>query len=81
MLLDGDMRVIASSKPSLRFTRFDLQNHTGAMRGSYYDSNGAIVAFAKTIGYEDYDGLGWYGVVVQQTENEDAIRASLGLKP
>ncbi len=80
MLLDGDMRVIASSKPSLRFTRFNLQNHTGAMRGSYYDSNGAIVAFAKTIGYEDYNGLGWYGVVVQQTENEDVIRASLGLK-
>jgi hypothetical protein len=51
------------------------------MRGSYYDPDGAIVAFAKTIGYEDYDGLGWYGVVVQQTENEDTIRASLGLKP
>ena len=80
MLLDGDMRVIASSNPALRFTRFNLQKNAGAVRGSYYDSNGAIVAFAKTIGYEDYDGLGWYGVVVQQTENEDTIRASLGFK-
>ncbi|KQO75427.1 methyl-accepting chemotaxis protein [Rhizobium sp. Leaf262] len=80
MLLDEDMRVIASNKPALRFTRFPLVNATDAMRGSYYDTNGAIVAFAKTFGYEDYSGLGWYGVVVQQTENEDVIRDRLGLK-
>lgn len=80
MLLDGDMRVIASSNPALRFTQFPLQNTSHAMRGSYYDANGAIVAFAKTFGYEDYDGLGWYGVVVQQTEKEDAIRDRLGLR-
>lgn len=80
MLLDGDLRVIASSDPALRFTTYPLQNSTGAMRGSYYDQRGSIIAFAKTIGYEDYDGLGWYGVVAQQTENEDAIRAMFGLK-
>jgi hypothetical protein len=80
MLLDGDLRVIASSNPALRFTTYPLQNSAGAMRGSYYDQKGCILAFAKTIGYEDYDGLGWYGVVVQQTENEDTIRTMFGLK-
>lgn len=79
LLLDGDLRVIASSDPALRFTQYPLKNPSNAMRGSYYTA-GAIVAFAKTFGYEDYDGLGWYGVVVQQTENDEAIRASLGLK-
>ncbi|MES5097516.1 methyl-accepting chemotaxis protein [Agrobacterium sp. BA1120] len=79
LLLDGDMRVIASGDPALRFTHYPLQNPSNAMRGSYYTS-GAIVAFAKTFGYEDYDGLGWYGVVIQQTENDEAIRNSLGFK-
>jgi hypothetical protein len=79
LLLDGDMRVIASSDPALRFTSYPLKNLGNAMRGSYY-VGGAIVAFAKTFGYEDYDGLGWYGVVIQQTESEEAIRTSLGLK-
>ena len=50
------------------------------MRGSYYDNAGSIVAFARTLGYEDYDGLGWYGVIIQQTEDEDAIRAALGIR-
>ena len=79
MLLDGDLRVIASSNPALRFTTYPLKNSENLMRGSYYEK-GSIIAFAKTIGYEDYDGLGWYGVVAQQTENEDAIREMFGLK-
>jgi hypothetical protein len=80
MLLDGALRVIASSDPARRFTHFPLDNPNNSMRGSYYDGRGAIVAFAKTIGYEDYDGLGWYGVVIQQTEDEEAIRQLLAIK-
>jgi hypothetical protein len=80
MLLDGSNRIIASSNPALMFTQFALQNHTGQSRGSYYDNNGSIVAFAKTLGYEDYDGLGWHGVVVQKTEDDAEIRAAFGLR-
>ncbi|MHC2298549.1 methyl-accepting chemotaxis protein [Rhizobium mongolense] len=80
MLLDGAGRIIAASNPALLFTHFALQNHTGQSRGSYYDNNGSIVAFAKTLGYEDYDGLGWHGVVVQKTEDDAAIRAALNLR-
>lgn len=80
LLLDGALRVIVSSNPARRYTHFALNNPGQAMRGSYHDNSGSIVAFAKTLGYEDYDGLGWYGVIIQQTEDEDAIRAALGIR-
>ncbi|WP_047463049.1 methyl-accepting chemotaxis protein [Rhizobium rhizogenes] len=80
MLLDGKKRVIACSDPKLMFSHFALANPESTTRGSYYDNNGAIIAYAKTLGYEDYDGLGWYGVVVQQTEADDAIKAAFNLK-
>lgn len=80
LLLDGNNRVIATTNPALLFTHFMLANHSGTPSGSYYDNNGCIVAFAKTLGYEDYDGLGWHGVVVQQTESDPAIKAALNMK-
>ncbi|MGV8831988.1 MAG: methyl-accepting chemotaxis protein [Devosia sp.] len=78
MLLDAQARVIATTTPANRFTKFDLR-HDGRARGSYYDGKGNIVAFAKTLGYQEYDGLGWWGVVVQRTEQDDAIKLALGL--
>ncbi|MCF6368806.1 methyl-accepting chemotaxis protein [Rhizobium halophilum] len=79
MLLDDKSRVIACTRPALMFTHFALQKKTGQDKGSYYDRNGAIVAFAKTLGYEDYDGLGWHSVVVQETESDEALSAALDL--
>lgn len=79
MLLDGSSRVIASTDPSRMFTHFALQKKNGEDKGSYYDRSGAIVAFAKTLGYEDYDGLGWHGVVLQATESEESLKAALNL--
>ena len=79
MLVDSSSKVIATTHPSLLFTHYALQKKAGEDKGSYYDRNGAIVAFARTLGYEDYDGLGWYGVVVQETESDDLIRAALDL--
>lgn len=81
MLLDGSMRVIASSNPNRIYTHFPLHNSNGAAKGSYYDDSGNIIAFAKTLGYEDYDGLGWYGVIIQQTETDQDIRAELQIGP
>ena len=78
MLLDGSGRVIASSRPGNRFATFDLR-HEEQQRGSYYDGNGNIVAFARTLGYQEYDGLGWWGVILQRTEQDDSIRQALGL--
>jgi C4-dicarboxylate-specific signal transduction histidine kinase len=78
LLLDGQKRVIAASRPDLLFQPFALRDE-GKARGSYYDDGGSIVAFARTLGYQEYDGLGWWGVVVQSPEQEDKIRAALGL--
>ncbi|WEK05406.1 MAG: methyl-accepting chemotaxis protein [Candidatus Devosia phytovorans] len=78
MLLDAKRRVIASTRAGGMFTTFDLQ-HQERSRGSYYDGRGNIVAFAQTLGYQEYDGLGWWGVVVQGTEQDEAIRQRLGL--
>jgi len=78
MLIDGQRRVIATTNPALAFTRYALRDE-GAARGSYYDSSGNIVAFARTLGYQEYDGLGWWGVVVQEPERDEVIRAALGL--
>jgi hypothetical protein len=80
LLLDGSNMVIASSRPERLYTHFALSNPGNLARGSYYDQSGAIVAFAKTLGYEDYDGLGWSGVIVQSLEGDDALRQQLRLK-
>ena len=37
----------------------------GKLSGHYVDASGQMVAFHRTPGYETYDGLGWYGVIVQ----------------
>jgi hypothetical protein len=76
MLLDNKMRIIQSSDGMGIYTPFDL-NAGGQQRGSYYDSQGNIVAFAKTIGYEEYDGLGWYGVIVQKPISREEIEKKL----
>ncbi len=65
LLLDGAGRVIASTAPDLLFTPYPLDDR-GQKRGSYIDSRGALVAFARTHGYQEYDGQGWVGVVVQR---------------
>jgi hypothetical protein len=78
MILDADFRVIASSDPSLRFQHFAL-SHNNLQGGSYYDAKGNIVAFAQTLGYQEYDGLGWWGVIVQQTDTDSELSSRLGL--
>jgi hypothetical protein len=76
MLLDGNMRIIQSSDGVGIYSQFELETG-GLQRGSYYNSEGNIVAFAKTIGYEEYDGLGWYGVIVQKPISRDEIEKKL----
>lgn len=73
-LLDNRQRIIASSDNKGIYTTFSL-NTNGQQKGAYYDNDGNIVAFAKTIGYEEYDGLGWYGCIVQRTLSETEVDA------
>ena len=76
MLLDGAGRIIATTRPDNLFRTFDLQAGE-RQRGSYYDGAGNIVAFARTLGYQEYDGLGWWGVIVQRTEQDQSIRDAI----
>ncbi|WP_300302312.1 methyl-accepting chemotaxis protein [Ferrovibrio sp.] len=65
LLLDAKRRIIASSDNQGLYQAFPLE--TGDRdRGYYYGADGSLVAFAHTIGYETYDGLGWYGVITQK---------------
>jgi hypothetical protein len=76
LLLDGARRIIQSSDGQGIYTPFDLA-HEGRQRGSYTDERGRLVAYARTIGYEAYDGLGWYGVVVQSPVDGGALDRAL----
>ncbi|QJQ94374.1 MULTISPECIES: methyl-accepting chemotaxis protein [Halomonadaceae] len=78
LLLDGDRRVIASTSPELMFTQWPLKED-GRASGSYEDDLGNTVSFARTLGYQEYDGLGWFGVVVQRNEKEAELIHRLGL--
>lgn len=71
LLLDGHQRVIAASDGQGLLQTFALQTQ-GQTKGSYRDERGNTVAFAKTLGYQEYDGLGWYGVIVQKPPHEEA---------
>jgi hypothetical protein len=66
LLLDSRHRVIAASDRQGVLTEiFPLR--TGAASIGYYgDLDGNLVAYARTPGYETYQGLGWYGVIIQQ---------------
>ncbi len=65
MLLDADFRIIAASdRQGILSERFDLKTG-GQDSGHYTLPDGAVVGFHKTPGYETYEGLGWYGCVIQ----------------
>ncbi len=65
MLLDHHFRVIAASDNSGLLTPYTLE-HGGQQKGHYFNTKGELVAFAKTLGYQEYDGLGWYAAIVQK---------------
>jgi hypothetical protein len=66
LLVDSRHRVIAASDGKGILTETISLNTEGQRQGCYTSRDGAIVGFALTPGYETYDGLGWYGVMIQQ---------------
>jgi hypothetical protein len=67
LLLDNGLRVIASSDGKDLYNYFPLDNKTET-KGSYVDAKGTTVAYAKTLGYQEFDGNGWWGVITQAPE-------------
>jgi Methyl-accepting chemotaxis protein (MCP) signalling domain len=74
LLLDSKHHIIASSDGRDMLKQFQLDTKQGA-KGSYTDSKGNIVAYARTIGYEGYDGLGWVGVIIQTPITDKEVEA------
>ncbi|MEM7619491.1 MAG: methyl-accepting chemotaxis protein [Pseudomonadota bacterium] len=67
LLLDSKGICIAASDGQDIYKQFPFE-HNNQSSGTYQDGQ-KMVVFFKTIGYEEYDGLGWYGVVVQDLES------------
>jgi Methyl-accepting chemotaxis protein (MCP) signalling domain len=64
LLLDSRFRVIASSDDQGLLQPFELMLKD-RNKGFFYNREGQLICYRKTIGYEEYDGLGWYGVIVK----------------
>jgi len=67
ILLDGNHRIIASSDGKDIYSYFPLDTSNGT-KGCFFAKNGDLVAYARTLGYQEFDGLGWYGVIVQKAQ-------------
>jgi hypothetical protein len=67
ILLDQRMRIIAASDNHGVLLPFELQL-TGQQKGHYFNADHELIAYAKTLGYQEYDGLGWYAVIVQKRQ-------------
>jgi hypothetical protein len=65
LLLDAKHDIIAASDGRGLLTRFDLRVGENPARGFYADREGSLVSYRRTIGYQEYDWLGWYGVIVK----------------
>jgi hypothetical protein len=66
LLLDSAHRIIAASDGTGLYSKFPIKTSKDVTKSFYKDSDGNLIAYARTLGYEDYDGLGWYGVIVQK---------------
>ena len=65
LLLDAEGRVLAApDRRGLLRDRVALRTD-GRPEGHYREADGTTVGFARTPGYETYEGLGWYGALVQ----------------
>ncbi len=66
LLLDAAGRVLASSSGGGVLSEVLRLEHGGRGAGAYRDAQGRTIAFHHTPGYETYEGLGWYGALVQE---------------
>ncbi|SCM67976.1 methyl-accepting chemotaxis protein [Donghicola eburneus] len=67
LILDRNNRVIASSdEEGILLETFPLRRNPAQTAG-YYVENHQIIGFHDTPGFETYPGLGWKGVVIQNS--------------
>jgi hypothetical protein len=73
LLLDARGRVIAASDDAGLLSE-TVVLRTDARDGGFYTADaGTVVGFALTPGYETYEGLGWYGALLQRAPADDPL--------
>ncbi|WP_316190727.1 methyl-accepting chemotaxis protein [Bradyrhizobium sp. SZCCHNS2096] len=64
LLVDSNFRIIAASDGQGILSEHLALKLDGKPSGFYHDTSNRLIAFHATPGYETYQGLGWYGVIV-----------------
>jgi hypothetical protein len=73
LLVDAQHRIIAASDElGVLDETFPLHNNGGTVGFYIDDRNGNQVGYALTPGYETYEGMGWYGVIIQSAPTHPA---------
>ncbi|MFZ4761640.1 MAG: methyl-accepting chemotaxis protein [Alphaproteobacteria bacterium] len=72
LIVDSNFRVIAASDNRNILNGVYQIKTNGQNMGHYIANDGAIVGFALTPGYETYNGLGWYGLILQRSAEAEA---------
>jgi len=75
LLLDRDMRVIAAADGQGVLSEIQTLDLRAGRSGHYEQSDGRIVAYSRTPGYETYEGQGWYGCLVYTPAPQDQAGA------
>lgn len=77
LLLDAGGRVIAASDGVGVLTETFPLRADGRASGYYTATAGSVVGFSLTPGYETYEGLGWFGALLQEppAEQQEALAA------
>jgi len=74
LLLDQNFRIIASSDgQGVLNERVPVDTRHGHA-ASYVDDGGSVVGYSLTPGYETYEGLGWYGVIIQRPRDGGTVK-------
>jgi hypothetical protein len=66
LIVDSTFRVLAASDQRGVLSETIPIQTRGEKIGHVQSDDGSVMGFARTPGYETYEGLGWYGVLVQQ---------------
>jgi hypothetical protein len=70
LLVDGAGKVLAASDGKGALSEHIPVSLQGRDSGYELDSERRLTAFHHTPGYETYRGLGWYGVIIQEPEDD-----------
>jgi len=66
LIVDSKFQVLAASDRRGVLSETISIETGGSKIGHIQSTDGSVMGFARTPGYETYKGLGWYGVLVQQ---------------